>query len=130
MLIAVQKRNVLFFFVTSFTTRHTRRFETSEGYFSYRQVNSEYFPIGIKMAQDDDNVTYLIATPEKALCDMIMIEPHIQSQSLSALATFLEEDMRIDTDELKDMNLGIIRKCMETGNKKQILANLIKLMER
>ena len=61
---------------------------------------------------------------------MIMVEPHIQSQSLSALVAFLEEDMRIDTDELKDMNRDIIRKCMETGNKKQILANLIKLMER
>lgn len=116
--------------VTSVTTRHTRRFETPEGFFSYRQVNSEYFPVGIKMAQDDDQVTYLIATPEKALCDMIMIEPHIQSQSLSALVAFLEEDMRIDTDELKDMNRDIIRKCMETGNKKQILANLIKLMDR
>ena len=116
--------------VTSITTRHTRRFETPEGYFSFRQVNSEYFPIGIKMAQENDDVTYLIATPEKALCDMMMMEPHIQSQSLSALVTFLEEDMRIDTDELKDMNRDIIRKCMETGNKKQILANLIKLMER
>ena len=116
--------------VTSVTTRHTRRFETPEGFFSYRQVNSEYFPIGIQMASDDDQLTFLIATPEKALCDMIMVEPHIQSQSLSALVAFLEEDMRIDTDELKDMNRDIIRKCMETGNKKQILANLIKLMER
>lgn len=116
--------------VTSVTTRHTRRFETPEGFFSYRQVNSDYFPVGIQMASDDNQLTFLIATPEKALCDMIMMEPHIQSQSLSALVTFLEEDMRIDTDELKDMNRDIIRKCMETGNKKQILANLIKLMER
>ena len=116
--------------ISSVTTRHTRKFDTPEGYFTYRQVNDAYFPIGIKMAQEDEQVTYLIATPEKALCDMIMIEPHIQSQSLSALATFLGEDMRIDIDDLKDLNRDIIRKCIETGNKKQILTNLLKLIDR
>lgn len=116
--------------VTSVTTRHTRKFDTPEGFFTYRQVNSEYFPIGIRMTHEDENVTYLMATPEKALCDMIMMEPHIQSQSLSALSTFLEEDMRIEIDDLKHMDCNIIRKCMETGNKKQILSNLIKLIDR
>ena len=116
--------------IMSITTRHTRKFDTPEGYFTFRQVNDAYFPIGITMAHEDEIVTYLIATPEKALCDTIMIEPHIQSQSLSALATFLEEDMRIDIDDLKDMNRDIIRKCIETGNKKQILTNLLKLIDR
>jgi len=115
--------------ITSFTTRHTRKFETPEGYYTYRQVNDEYFPIGINMAHDED-ITYLIATPEKALCDMMMVEHHIPSQSLAALEVFFEEDMRIETDDLKEMNPDIIRKCMETGNKKQILANVLKLIER
>lgn len=115
--------------MSSFTTRHTREFDTPVGLYTYRQVNSDYFPIGITTAHDEE-VNYLIATPEKALCDMIMVEHHIQAQSLSALATFLEEDMRIDLAELKGMNLDIIRRCRETGIKKQILTNLLKLIER
>ena len=114
---------------TSVTTRHTREFETPEGIYTYRQVNTKYFPIGITMEQAD-GVSYLIATPEKALCDMIMREKYIQGQSLAALAVFLEEDMRIDIDDLKGMNCDIIRQCREAGHKQQILTNLIKLIER
>lgn len=115
--------------VTSVTTRHTREFDNSLGRFTFRGVSREYFPIGIKI-QEEDGVNYLLATPEKALCDMLMQEKHVPDQSVSSLEVFFEEDMRIDTDDIRQMNPAIIRKCMETGNKKQILANLLKLMTR
>lgn len=115
--------------ITSITTRHTREFDNSLGRFSFRGVSREYFPIGIKI-QEEDGVNYLLATPEKALCDMLIQEKHVPDQSVSKLEIFFEEDMRIDTDDIRQMNPEIIRKCMETGNKKQILANLLKLMAR
>ena len=115
--------------VTSVTTRHTREFENSLGRFTYKGVSKDYFPIGIKI-QEEAGVNYLMASPEKALCDMLMQEKYVPDQSMSRLGVFFEEDMRIDIDDLRQMNPEIIRQCMETGNKKQILSNVLKLMQR
>ena len=115
--------------VTSITTRHTREFETPLGRFTFRGVSKEYFPIGIK-SQEDAGLHFLLASPEKALCDMLMQEKYVPDQSISRLEVFFEEDMRIDLEDLRQMDGSIIRQCMETGNKKQVLANLLKLIER
>ncbi len=117
------------FMVTSVTTRHTRSFRNQLALFSYRGVGADYFPIGVKI-QQEDGISYLIATPEKAICDMLMHERYVPAQSLSALATFFEEDMRIDLDDLRQLDARIIRACMEVGNKKKILDNLLKLIGR
>ena len=115
--------------VTSITTRHTREFENTLGRFTFRGVSQKYFPIGIKI-QEDAGLHYLLARPEKALCDMLLQEKHVPDQSISRLEIFFEEDMRIDLDDLRQMDASIIRQCMEVGNKKQVLANLMKLIER
>lgn len=115
--------------VTSITTRHTREFETPLGCFTFRGVSKEYFPIGIT-SQEDAGLHFLLASPEKALCDMLMNEKHVPDQSISRLEIFFEEDMRIDLEDLRQMDVSIIRMCMETGNKKQVLANLLKLIDR
>ena len=115
--------------VTSATTMHTQTFQTPIGRFTFRNFSDDYFPIGITMATEGE-ISFMIASPEKALCDMLMVEHHIPSQSLSALEVFFEEDMRIELDDLKAMDRSIIKQCMEKGKKKQILANLLKLLER
>ena len=117
------------YMLTSVTTRHTRSFHNSLAHFSYRGVSKEYFPIGITQ-KEEEGVTYLIATPEKALCDMLMQEKYVPDQSISRLEIFFEEDMRIEISDLRSMNRDIISKCMEAGGKKNILSNLLKLMER
>ena len=113
--------------VTSITTRHTREFENSLGRFTFRGVSKEYFPIGIK-SQEDAGLHFLLASPEKALCDMLMQEKYVPDQSISRLEVFFEEDMRIDLEDLRQMDGGIIRQCIEAGNKKQVLANVLKLI--
>lgn len=115
--------------ITSVTTRHTRTFENSLGCFTYRGVSDDYFPIGIT-SKEEESISYMIATPEKALCDMLMVEKYIPEQSLTRLGAFFEEDMRIDLDDIRQLDPNIIRRCMETSNKKKVLENLIKLMER
>lgn len=117
------------FLITSVTTRHTREFKTPLANFSYRGVSKGYFPIGIR-SEETDGIAYLIATPEKALCDMLIQERYVPEQSVSSLEVFFEEDMRIEIDDIRQMDPQIIRACMEAGNKKKILANLLKLMER
>ena len=117
------------FSLTSVTTRHTRTFYNQLARFYYHGVSKEYFPIGITM-KEEEGVTFMMATPEKAVCDMLMVEKFVPDQSLSRLEVFFEEDMRIELDDLRQLNPDIIKACMEVSKKKKILANLLKLMER
>ncbi len=117
------------FMLTSVTTRHTRTFDNELARFSYHGVSKDYFPLGIDM-KEEYGVTFLMATPEKALCDMLMVEKHIPDQSLSRLEVFFEEDMRIDLDDLRQLNPDIIRACLTVGKKKKLLENVLKLMQR
>ena len=72
----------------------------------------------------------MIATPEKALCDMLMSERYVPSQSIASLEVFFEEDMRIEISDIRSMDRKIIQACMEAGKKKNVLANLLKIMGR
>ena len=117
------------FALTSVTTRHTRTFYNQLARFAYHGVSKEYFPIGITM-KEEEGVTFMMATPEKAVCDMLMAEKFVPDQSLTRLEIFFEEDMRIELDDLRQLNPDIIKACMEVSKKKRILANLLKLMGR
>lgn len=60
---------------------------------------------------------FLVASREKALCDTILQDNFVPHQSVKALAAYLEEDMRLDMDELPQLDAGIIRQCAEAGRK-------------
>lgn len=117
------------FRMTSMTTRHARLFETPLGVFDYHRVPGNYLGIGIKMQQENDT-TFLIATPEKALCDMILLDKHVPNQSVKRLVQYLEEDIRFDMDALADFDVKIIEECAEYGGKKMIFNNLIKILKQ
>lgn len=117
------------FTMTSVTTKHARIFENSLGRFTYEQVKPEYFAIGIRSV-DEDGINYLMATPEKALCDFILHDRYVPSQSMNALWQYLEEDIRFDVDELKSFDTRIIEACAKLGKKGNILTNLIKIIAR
>lgn len=116
------------FMMTSVTTKRSRSFKTPVGTFSYTQVPSGYFPIGID-STEENGVHFLLASPEKALCDTILQDNFVPHQSVKALATYLEEDLRLDMEMLQKFNVRIIRECSESGRKVQIFTNLIKIVQ-
>ncbi len=115
--------------MTSVTTKRTRMFENSLGRFTYEQVKPEYFSIGIN-AIEEDGVSFLMASREKALCDMILHDSYVPHQSVKGLWQYLEEDIRFDVDELVTFNVSIIEACAKLGRKENILNNLIKILKR
>lgn len=115
--------------LTAVTTKRSRNFKNSLGYFTYRQVPKDYFLIGINFAQED-GITFLMASPEKALCDMILADPYLPAKSIIGLERYLLEDLRFDTDAFADFNISVIENCAEQGKKKTILENLIKIIKR
>ena len=94
----------------------------------YYQTSPEYFAIGVTNHKEY-GVCYLVATPEKALCDMILYDNYVPDRSVTALATYLEDDLRFDTGALRDFDAKIIAECAAKGRKKGILENLIKMIK-
>ena len=115
--------------MSSMTTLHTRRFENKLGTFEYFHVSPDYFPIGLRIVEDNDTAC-IMASPEKALCDSIIHDIKRPPQSVKGLWEFLEEYLRFDTDSLKDFDTSIIEQCIAKGRKTQILQNLIKLIRK
>jgi len=114
----------------SMTTNRSRKFENPIGHFDYITVNEKYYPIGITQQIVENRYTFLIASPEKALCDMITATPRLRIQSEKALRIYLEVDLRFEMSALKNMNTDIVRECIKIGKKKEILKLLLKLLQQ
>ena len=102
----------------SMTTKRSKVYQTQLGRFDYSSVKPEYFSIGIK-SLEADGVSFLIASPEKAICDMIVATPKLRIQSAKAMREYLEEDMRIDISILEAIDFSIFDSVIATGVKRR-----------
>ena len=55
----------------SMTVKHPRSFQTPVGNYDYKYISRKAFPIGVRSMNKGD-YAFLIASPEKALCDLIV----------------------------------------------------------
>jgi len=106
-----------------------KQYETPLGHFEYIKVPERYFSIGISQKIINNSYSFLIATPEKALCDKIIISQNIRIQSVKAMREYLEEDLRFEMSALTSFDTGIIRECLEFSKKKMELTQLLKLLK-
>lgn len=113
----------------SITTKHSREFKNSLGKFEYIQCAKKYYPIGIRQEVKDDAV-FLIASPEKALCDLIINTPNLNLRYQKEVSIYLEEDLRFDMEALYQMDLNIFEQCAQNGKKKTAITNIIKLIKK
>jgi len=114
---------------TASTIKRSRQFENKLGLFTYYQVDRDYFGIGITQ-QMIDKVPCLIATPEKALVDLLLWDNHVPALSMRALAEYLEQDIRFDMDELKHFDIDILQRCLIGNRKVSTITNLIKIIRK
>jgi hypothetical protein len=87
--------------VTSVTVCQAKTFSTPIGSFDYLYLNSSRYAIGIDQKENPSG-RYLIATPEKALADLI----HFKSRNLKKedLLIDLIEGRRIEEESLRNLN--------------------------
>lgn len=115
--------------VTSYTSsttlkKHNKRYRNFFGNYFYSDVPVDVFNLGVKRVSYNGHF-YLIASKEKALCDLMYKKPPVYS--LKQLKELLLEDLRIDEDELYALNKDdIIKLC--PLYKKRNLNFLMKLM--
>ncbi len=117
------------FTIQSMTVKHSRDFETSVGRFQYTKMGRESFHIGVVSIRSD-NYTFLIATPEKALCDLIANSPAVNLRYLKDVEHFISEDIRMDLDDFRKMDSGIFRQYTEFGKKSSSIKTIIKYLSR
>ena len=101
-----------------------RRFKTPIGTFSYRAVPRDWFRIGVRSLTREEGAAFLIATPEKALGDLLLARSNLRISSPDSLRSFLEEDIRLDFDALGTPDCGILREMASCGHKPLLMKAL------
>ena len=85
----------------TYNKRKSKTYQNSFGLFLYRDVPKDVYPYFIN-AYEQDKYAYFIASPEKAICDMLYILPPVKS--VRGLKALLFENLRIDISEFKSLN--------------------------
>ena len=99
-------------FVSTFTSatfgkKNNKIYHMKDSTFDYRSVPDEVFPMGILIMKNSKDISYKIASKEKALCDLLYSKYPVRS--IKDLKTLLFEDMRIDENEFLKMNFEFIK---------------------
>lgn len=89
----------------SFAKKKKKKYKTAFGTFTYRDVPSKAFPLGLELRQEG-KYYYRIATPEKALCDKLCTMSPVAN--LKELHQLLTADLRIAEAELRKLDRDII----------------------
>lgn len=116
--------------ISSVSTQSSRVYDTPIGRFSYRYLATPYYSFGIRRIEITPEQAALIASPEKALCDKIVLTPGINLRSMRQTEAFLFDDLRLDEELLFDFDLAMIESWLEDAPKSTSLAMLIKTLER
>ena len=113
----------------SMTVKHSRSFQTPVGYYDYKHISKEAFPIGVR-SMYKDNYAFLIASPEKALCDLIANSSKVILRYMKDVEAYLEQDIRMDLDEFYNMDANIFEEYINVGKKADSISTLLKFLRR
>jgi hypothetical protein len=115
--------------VTSVTTRKSKLFKTHLGDFDYFHIRQQSYIIGFCQVQLSNQQTVIMASPEKALCDLIIQTRGLNLRSVKQTMRFLEEDIRFDMNALRTMNKILLADCVLFSPKSNSLLVLSKTIQ-
>lgn len=115
---------------SSVTLKNSKIYKTPVGRFSYVHVSAPYYAFGIKRVQLTEKQTVLMASPEKALCDKIVMTSGVFLRSIRQTRDFLTEDLRMEEEQLRSFRLQEIRSWVNDAPKSSSLLMLVKTIEQ
>jgi hypothetical protein len=77
----------------------------------------------------ESNFSYLIATPEKALMDVVQFTAGVSMRYAKEVGEWLEEDLRFDMDQLGEINMDIIKQLAPLSHKQRTIETIIRFIE-
>jgi hypothetical protein len=117
------------FELCSMTPKRVKCYDTPLGRFTYTHSFEPLYGMGIVSEATVDGSCFLIASPEKALCDKVVYTQNLSVLSVMAMRIFLTEDLRIDLEDLVGLDLAIIAQCCDSGHKSRQLSALYRVVE-
>lgn len=113
--------------IQAMTFKAAKTFTTPIGTFCYTHISEEAFHIGVTQIKEN-NVVYLMATPEKALCDLIASQPGINLRYKKEALEFIENDLRFDMEKFYSLNPDILNEYAKVGKKQESIHTITKLL--
>lgn len=114
--------------ITSISSKRNKEFNTPIGRFSYFHSHPKRYWPGITELVLNPYQKFLIATKEKALCDLLIIRRGKVS-SFKEIIEILFEDFRIDEEALETFNLSLVQK-INAQKPHSAIEYLIKVLEK
>lgn len=109
--------------ITSICLKRSKTFKTAMGSFSYKTRPLATYPLGITRVEIPQEGAYLIATPEKALVDLISQQKNLTE--LQEMKEYLYENMRMEQTDLKKLNKKLLSEIIDSYNLSTILIQAI-----
>ena len=85
----------------TFEKKRKKKYKTSFGTFTYRDIPSSVYSYGLEMKKEG-NYSYILASREKALCDQLYKAKPVSNYR--ELQNLLFEDLRIEENEFRKLN--------------------------
>jgi hypothetical protein len=114
--------------ISSVTIKTSKKYKNKVGRFSYKQLKTPYYSYGIRSIVSSPKQTMLVASPEKALCDKIVLTPNINLRSIKQTQDFLMDDLRMDSEVLNTLDTELMKLWLNKAPKKSSLEMLIKTL--
>lgn len=113
----------------SMTLKHSRDFDTPVGRYEYTHISKKSFSVGLTSIKEQ-GYAFVIATPEKALCDLVANSPGVNLRYPKEAALYLEEDIRMDLSDFRQMDPTILAAYAKVGKKGDSIRTILKLLKR
>jgi hypothetical protein len=114
--------------ISSVTIKPSKTYITPVGRFSFMQLKTPYYSYGIKNIKHSAKQSMLIASPEKALCDKIILTSNVNLRSVKQTRDFLLEDLRMNHEILSTLDTKTIDLWINNAPKKESLKMLVKTL--
>jgi len=115
--------------IESITTKRAKTYQTPIGLFKFFAGNEETFHLGIDYKKLNDTAAFLIASPTKAICDIIWHTPKLQITSLEELTMFLEKNIRFDMLRISELNEQLVENCIQSKRKRKKMQLFLELIQ-
>jgi len=102
-----------------FNKNRNKTFHTPLGEFWYFYLPNSVYPYGLRL-EEDAGMSYLIASPEKALCDAVYKVP--TAITVEAMEHLLIEDWRMERESLLNLDLAFVMWIVPMYRRKSLLA--------
>jgi hypothetical protein len=111
----------------SVTFKRSKKFKTPLGLFEYQSIPCKIYSTGFRQEFIGKDYAYLIATPEKALCDLLLTTANLRFHSKKSMLSFLEQDLRVDLSAVK-WDCNVVKECAKAGKKNRALFYLSEVL--